>query len=180
MHGLAEVGEVVLRELKNILEALAVRLRDDEVAPAVRALRFSQLIDHFPSYIADLGGMLIAIEETGGQPSGLLDDASAIQRVVAERHGLQRARLGWSLEGVQREYGILREELARVVERGARAIPDAAVDEALAIFTRLLEQAEEASAKGWHRARTVQKEETVFTSTAPREDGHDDHIRSGG
>jgi signal transduction histidine kinase len=180
VHGLAEVGELIMRELENILEALAVRFRDDDVAPAARALKFSQLIDHFPSYLADLGGMLVAIEETGGQPSALLADAAAIQRVVAERHGLQRARLGWTIDGMRREYAILREELARVIERRARAIPDAAVDEALAILSRLIEQAQEASVRGWHRARTAQKDEAVVAPPTPRAGDHDDTVRSSG
>jgi signal transduction histidine kinase len=180
VHGLAEVGELIMRELENILEALAVRFRDDDVAPAARALKFSQLVDHFPSYLADLGGMLVAIEETGGQPSALLADAAAIQRVVAERHGLQRARLGWTIDGMRREYAILREELARVIERRARAIPDAAVDEALAILSRLIEQAQEASVRGWHRARTAQKDEAVVAPPTPRAGDHDDTVRSSG
>ena len=178
VHGLAEVGEVMLRDLESILEALAVRFRDDEVAPAARALRYSQLIDHFPSYVADLGGMLIALEETGGQPSGLLDDALAIQRVVAERHGLQRAHLGWSVEGIRREYAIMRDELTRAIERGARAVPDAAVDEALGVLSRLIEQAEEGSVKGWHRARTVQRDEAMLAPPTGRPGEQDDRIRS--
>jgi hypothetical protein len=124
--------------------------------------------------------MLVAIEETGGQPSALLADAAAIQRVVAERHGLQRARLGWTIDGMRREYAILREELARVIERRARAIPDAAVDEALAILSRLIEQAQEASVRGWHRARTAQKDEAVVAPPTPRAGDHDDTVRSSG
>jgi histidine kinase/DNA gyrase B/HSP90-like ATPase len=180
VHGLAEVGELILRDLESILEALAVRFREEDVAPAVRALRFSQLIDHFPSYLADLGGMLVTIEETGGQPSALLDDAAAIQRVVAERHGLQRARLGWGLEGVRKEYEILRDELTRAIERRARAIPDAAVDEAQSILSRLIEQAEEGSARGWQRARTIQSEETVFTPPEAHRGEQDGRVTSGG
>lgn len=180
VHGLAEVGEVVLHDLEGILESLAVRFRDENVAPAARALKYSQLIDHFPSYLADLGAMLVAIEETGGQPSGLLADASAIQRVVAERHGLQRARLGWGIDGIRREYAILREELARAIERRARAIPDTAVDEALSILGRLMEQAEEASERGWQRARTAQKEDSVLAPPASRADDRDDSVRSNG
>jgi signal transduction histidine kinase len=180
VHGLAEVGELILRELETILEALAVRFRDGDVAAAARALRYSQLIDHFPSYLADLGGMLVTIEETGGQPSGLLDDAAAIQRVVAERHGLQRARLGWSVDGVRKEYQILRDELSRTIERRARAIPDAAVDEALAILGRLIEQAAEGSVRGWQRARTVQSEETVFAPAASQRGEQDDRVPSSG
>jgi hypothetical protein len=124
--------------------------------------------------------MLVSIEESGGQPTALLDDAAAIQRVVSERHGLQRARLGWSVDGLRKEYRILREELTRAIERRARAIPDAAVDEARAILSRLIEQAEEASMRGWQRARTVQNEETVFTPPGSPGGEQDDRVPSGG
>lgn len=180
VHGLSEVGELLLRELENILESLAVRFRGDELSPAARALKFSQLIDHFPSYLADLGGMLVTVEETGGQPSSLLADASEIQRVVAERHGLQRARLGWSVDGVRREYEILREELTRAVRRRARAIPDSAVDEGLAILTRVVEQAAEASARGWHRARSAQKDEPVLAPPPARNGEQDGAVHTSG
>jgi signal transduction histidine kinase len=180
VHGLSELGELLLRELENILESLAVRFRGDELSPAARALRFSQLVDHFPSYLADLGGMLVTVEETGGQPSSLLADASEIQRVIAERHGLQRARLGWSVEAVRREYEILREELTRAIRRRARAIPDSAVDEGLAILTRVIEQAAEASARGWQRARSAQHDEAVLAPPTPRDGEHDGASRPAG
>jgi signal transduction histidine kinase len=179
VRGLAEIGELVLRELEKIVEALVVRIRSEALAPAARALKFAQLIDHFPSYLADLGSMLVAIEETAGQPSALIADGAEIQRAVAERHGVQRARLGWTIEAVRREYDVLRDELTESIRRRSRAVPDT-VDEALAILDRVIEQAEEASIRGWHRARASQTDEVVAGVHAPREGDHDSTVGSRG
>ena len=167
LRGLAAVGALVFREHANILESLAARFREEELAPAVKALKFAQLIDHFPSYVADLGSMLVAIDETKGQPSALLADSSEIQRVVAERHGLQRARLGWTMESVSREYDLLREELTRSIRARAREIPDSVLDEGLAILGRVMQQATEASVRGWQRARIHRQNQPFRAGSSP-------------
>ena len=153
LRGLADIGELLLREVETVLEAVTVRIREDGELPGAKTLKFSQLVDHYPSFLADLGGMLITIEEGGGQPSALIADGVEIQRIVSEKHGAQRARLGWTAEDIQREYAILQDELGRTIRRRARAIPDSAVDDGLVILSRVLEQAEEASLRGFHRAR---------------------------
>ena len=161
VRGLADVGELVLHEIETILEGFTLRLRRDEKLPAANELKFSQLSDHIPSYLADLGGILIAIDEASGQPSGLLTDGTEIQRLIADRHGAQRARLGWNVEAVRCEYRVLREEMTRVIRRRARAVQDSAIDEGLTILNRVIEQAEEFSVRGFQRASLVQKDEVV-------------------
>ena len=161
LRGLADIGEMLLREVETILEAVTVRIREDGDMPGAKTLKFSQLADHYPSFLADLGGMLITIEEGGGQPSALIADGTEIQRIVSEKHGAQRARLGWSADDISREYAMLRDELGRTIRRRARAIPDSAVDEALAILGRVLEQAEESSLRGYHRVRAATRNDTV-------------------
>ncbi|PYP68517.1 MAG: hypothetical protein DMD26_01775 [Gemmatimonadetes bacterium] len=114
-----------------------------------------------PTYLANLGGMLIAIEDTGGQPSSLLTDGADIQRLVAERHGAQRARLGWSEDAVRQEYRLLAEELRRVIRRHARAVSQTAVDEGLTILMRAVEQGEESSIRGLQRTRLAENDEAA-------------------
>ena len=161
VRGLSEVGELVLHEIETILEGLTLRIRGDDRIPKAKTLRFSQLVDHVPTYLANLGGMLIAIEDTGGQPSSLLTDGADIQRLVSERHGAQRARLGWSEEAVRQEYHLLGEELTRVIRRHARAVSQAAVDEGLTILMRALEQGEESSIRGLQRMRLAENDEAA-------------------
>jgi signal transduction histidine kinase len=167
LQGLADIGELLMREMETIVEALVVRIREEDAIPGAKTLKFSQLVDHYPSYLADLAGMLIAIEETAGQPSGLLGDGSDIQRLVAERHGSQRARLGWRVDDVAHEYTLLRDELTRVVRRRARAIPDAAIDEGLIILGRFLDQGLESSVRGFWRARAVEKDDALVPPSPP-------------
>jgi signal transduction histidine kinase len=162
VHGLGKVGDVLLREIEPLLEAFTLRIRTEELAAGARSLRFAQLADHLGSYLADLGCVLIAIEETGGQPSALLADASDIQRVLAERHGAQRARLGWTVPALRREYAILRQELDRLITRRALGIQSAAIGEAMVILTRFLEQAEELSVRALSRA-SAPSPDTVST-----------------
>jgi len=122
------------------------------VIPSAKSLKFSQLVDHVGTYLADAASMLIAIEEAGGQPSGLLADAAEIQRVVTERHGAQRARLGWTPDALRREYAILWDEIERIVRSRARSVAQPAVEEGLTILQRLLEQGEEMSCRALARA----------------------------
>jgi signal transduction histidine kinase len=156
-HGLADVGEILMRELQSLLEAFVTRLRVECPAPGVAGLKFSQLADHVAGYVADLAGMLIALDEAEGAPSGLLADAADIHRLVAGRHGAQRARLGWSEAAVRCEYHVLGDEIERLVRRRGAALPDSAVDEAVAVTTRLIRQAEQASVRAFARVTSAEE-----------------------
>jgi hypothetical protein len=141
-----------MHELELVVASFVARLRNDEVAPGARALRTSQLADHVGTYIADLAGVLIAVEETGGQPSALIADGTAIQRVVAERHGMQRARLGWTTETLRAEWLVLEEEIERAIRRRSPDVRGSAFAEALTIMSRFLEQARDLSCRALTRA----------------------------
>jgi hypothetical protein len=150
LQGLAETGEALMRELEPMLNSFVVRLRTEPLMPAAQSLRFSQLADHVGTYVANIAGVLIAVEEAGGQPSGLIADGSEIQRLVAERHGAQRARLGWTAEAMQREWRILGEEIERAIRR--RTLDELTIAEALTITTRFIDQGIELSGRALTRA----------------------------
>jgi signal transduction histidine kinase len=152
LQGLAETGEALLHELEPMLNSFVSRLRTEPVTPAARALRFSQLADHVGTYVANIGGVLIAVEEAGGQPSGLIADGSEIQRLVAERHGAQRARLGWTADALQREWRILGEEIERAIRRRTQGLDESTIAEGLTIIARFIDQGVELSGRALTRA----------------------------
>ena len=144
-RGLSVVGEAALEEIERVLSGYAARLRSDAGTPSARALSDADLEDHTATFLADMAQALAAIEAARGGPSAHLRDGTLIQRVIAERHGSQRARLGWSAAEVRREFQILREELAAAVRRRVREAADVEVGEALLLFGRFLDHAEAAS-----------------------------------
>jgi signal transduction histidine kinase len=152
-RGLAEVGDTLMREMEAMLDAFVSRLRREPLMPAAATLRYSQLVDHTGSLLADVAAALVTLDESEGAPSALLLDSTDIQRFVADRHGLQRARLGWSVDALACESAILYEEVERTVRR---CFSDAKYavqrDEAVGVIRRFLEQAAEASRRALERA----------------------------
>src|SRR4030095_16500 len=110
---------------------------------------------------------VLQIDEGRGQPSSLVADAGEIQRVVAERHGAQRARLGWTPNALHREWAILREEITRVIRRRARSISERAVAESQIVIERFLEQSEEASQRALSRATEEAASDTLVRRQPP-------------
>jgi signal transduction histidine kinase len=152
LRGLAVIGEALMRELEPMLNAFVARLRNEAIMPAAQSLRFSQIADHIGTYVANIAGVLVAIEEARGQPSGLIADGSEIQRLVAERHGAQRARLGWTSEALTREWRILGEEIERAIRRRTENVDESAIVEGLTIVTRFIDQGIELSGRALTRA----------------------------
>jgi signal transduction histidine kinase len=152
LHGVADVGEVLLGELGTVTSAFVSRLRAERIIPSADSLGFSQLADHAATYVADVAVMLIAAEESRGEPTSLVSGASEIQRLIAERHGTRRARLGWSRETLAREWTILREEIERAVRGHTASIPPNGLGEALTLIGRFMGQAEDVSARALTRA----------------------------
>jgi signal transduction histidine kinase len=152
-RGLAEVGDALIHEMESMVDSFVSQLRREPLMPAAPTLRYSQLVDHVGSLLADIAAALVTLDECEGAPSALLLDASDIQRFVADRHGLQRARLGWSVEALARESAILYDEVERTVRR---CFCDAKYatqrDEAIGVIRRFLEQAAESSRRALERA----------------------------
>jgi hypothetical protein len=81
-----------------------------------------------------------------------LRDGTAILAFVAERHGAQRARLGWPETAVARELALLREVLDAAVRRLAGPEDAAAAERAGALVAHLLGQAERVTRDGFRIA----------------------------
>ncbi len=124
---LRAVAEALLGELERVLHAYVARLRSDPETPSAHRMSEGQVEDSLATFLADLASALqyldVASKATGGVPSGAatesIRDTTAIQRVIAERHGAQRARMGWTEQEIHREFSILREETRAAIMRRA-------------------------------------------------------------
>jgi signal transduction histidine kinase len=154
VEGLADVGDTLLRDLGQTVDTIVAHIRTDESLSFAAGLKFSQLADHIATFLADVAAALIVIEEFEGQPSALLADATEIQRLVSERHGTQRALLGWTESTLRREFMIIRQELGRVVQRGFRHGRRLQVEDAVAMLERFIDQAEYVAVRALEGART--------------------------
>ncbi|HUQ99986.1 MAG TPA: ATP-binding protein [Gemmatimonadaceae bacterium] len=147
VKGLANVGRALLESMEGTVERAIDRLRSDPNLAVSASLKFSQLADHLPTLLADIGGALVAMEDLEGEASPLLADATEIQRLVSERHGLQRSRLGWSESSLRREFMIIREEIERVLRSADNGTAPLPVEEGVAVIGRFLDQSEYAAVK---------------------------------
>jgi hypothetical protein len=141
VSGLADLGHLLARHADALTERFGQRLRGDSALPGAAALDRAQLENHIATFILDTGKSLITLDEGRGDPE-LMQDGTSIQRVIAERHGEQRRRIGWSADHLRREFVILREEVEGLIgrEAGSRGVPE--LGAALAVLYRLLDRAE--------------------------------------
>ena len=114
----------------------------------------AELEDHVATLLTDLGQALVLLEEDGPDAAANARDGGDVQGLLAERHGLQRCRLGWSEEALKRDYQILREEVEVALQSARDMVTDEAVDEAAAVIQRLLACAEEISLTAYELAQT--------------------------
>jgi PAS domain S-box-containing protein len=154
LPGLGEVGRALSRIAEPLAEELVRILCEDPALPSARSTPPVQLPDHTATFLVDIGVALVNLDQGGGEPA-LMRDGTEIQRVIAERHGSQRARVGWTEDELRREFQLLREVVAPRVrqEIATRADPSIDVDAALGVLDRLLEQAELVSLRGFRLAR---------------------------
>jgi signal transduction histidine kinase len=142
VEGLGDVGRAVIKSMEITVERIVDRVRGDPNLSVAAGLKFSQLADHLAALLADVGGALVVMEETNGLASPTLADAVEIQRLISERHGAQRQRLGWTESAVRREFMIVREEIERVVRDTSEFGDPLPVEDGLAVVGRFLDQSE--------------------------------------
>jgi signal transduction histidine kinase len=161
LRGLGEVGEALLMEVGTILREFVTRVRSENLGATSHSMRFSELADHVGTYIADVATFLVALDESHGRPSPLLADGTEIQRLVAERHGVQRARIGWTRDDLSREWAILREETERIIKQRVRVATEDTLSEALRVVRRVVEQGEELSCRALTRAESSEADHSA-------------------
>ena len=142
VEGLGDVGRALLLVVEEIVETIVERIKCDPTLGSAAGLKFSQLADHLASLLADVAGALVVMEEAKGTSSPTLADAVEIQRLISERHGAQRQRLGWSEADLRREFMIVREEIELAVKKASEFGDPLPVEDGVAVIGRFLDQAE--------------------------------------
>jgi hypothetical protein len=134
------------------VESYVARLRSDPALVGIaRLLSRPELEDHVVTFLGNLAQSLIIVGRSGGLESDALADGKEIQRTIAELHGRQRRRLGWTERQLARDYEILGEELEAIVRRRA---PEGTGDAqaALDAVRQMLAWAREASGRAYRHA----------------------------
>ena len=143
--GVADAGEMLLRETASIVASLVARLRHEREVPHIDELRYGELANHFGTFLAILAETLMARAEQTPVMARAVEEGLGLLRLLSDRHGRQRARLGWSAAGIEREYRILQDEIERALTEHASHVPDEAVNEARAVVQRLVLEAQSRS-----------------------------------
>ncbi|MDF1505032.1 hypothetical protein, partial [Roseisolibacter sp. H3M3-2] len=153
----AMLGDALSRDIEGVTRRHAARLRADRLLPNLGALPEAQVRDHTGTIVCEVAHLLVAIGETAGRAPELLRDGSEILRLVAELHGAQRHRLGWSEPHFAHEAELLCEEVVGTLRHAAaEGTPDGrALAHATVLVRRLLEQARQTSIRGLHIAQVV-------------------------
>jgi hypothetical protein len=149
--GLARIGGALAADAGSVIRAWVARLRAEPTVP-VADRTDAELEDHVATFVTDVGLGLRAFAAQGAEPAALLRDTRAILAVVAERHGAQRARLGWTEEAVRRELAVLGDVLHAAVGRLAGPADHAAAERARAAVEQFLAQGERVSVGGFRVA----------------------------
>jgi hypothetical protein len=123
-------------------------LRAELNAPGIDQIPDADLEDHERTLVMELATALVFIEEAKGEASRALRDGTEIQRLISERHGAQRAALGWKPEHYRRELAILSEAIEATLRRQHNFGPEADLSTALGVLRQLLEHAERVGARG--------------------------------
>jgi PAS domain S-box-containing protein len=142
---LRRAGQTLQRELRGLMEGYAARLRADAELPT-QGMNDAEVEDHQATVLADIGQCLVALADAPGEVS-LLQDGTEVQRLLAFRHGEQRARQGWDDDGLRREFAALGELVRHTLEQ--RGVPASAWD----VLSRFLHRVEEVSVAALCAAR---------------------------
>jgi hypothetical protein len=146
---LIAAGKALLVDIERILTEHVARLRTDPETPRAHRMSPAELEDHFASFLADVAQALGSMNLATAAESLLLRDGTLIQRTIAERHGRQRARFGWTEQEVRREFEIMREEVSTSIRRQVRRPRPQEVEEVISVVHGFIDQAETVTLAAW-------------------------------
>lgn len=142
-------------QIDNISRRYVERLRTEGDVPDLSGISEPYVRDHADTVIAEIATAASLLAETKGRASDLLRDGSEVQRLLAELHGAQRYRLGWSEAEIGRDVETLSNELAATT----RSLSDnvSTTDFVIDVIRKILEQWKLTSIRGYRFARAAGK-----------------------
>jgi len=151
--GLAVLGSWLLRSADSLTDRLVVRLREDPGIRGATEVSDVNLKDHGATFLSDVGQSMVVLAESGEDPTELLRDGTRIQQLLAELHGAQRYRMGWSEAAIGREFELLGEEVRDAfAEETQKDSSGASLERAIDSLGRFLERAERVSRRSYQLA----------------------------
>jgi hypothetical protein len=145
------LGELLVAAAGDIVASVVDRLRGDNQIPRARQVSRTELEDHIATYLSDIGQTFAILDERVTARVPLIVDGAAIQHLIAERHGAQRQRLGWTEEELRREQAILVAEVERVV-LDSSLLTGSPPSDTLPLLRVILEEAAELSVRAFRSA----------------------------
>jgi PAS domain S-box-containing protein len=145
----------ILARVDDVATGYVERLRTQGGVPDLAGVSEPYIRDHADTLVAEIVRAATLLAETRGRASDLLRDGAEIQRLLAELHGAQRYRLGWTEAEIARDVDTLTAELvATIASAGAEAD---AVDFVTDVVRKILEQWKQTSIRGYRFARSAGK-----------------------
>ena len=138
---LAELGLKFVESVPRVLGSWRERMRTESGIPAARSASEAQLDDHVATLLTDVGLALRTIGGAGDGAADLMRDGNEIIRLISERHGAQRMRLGWTETDTEREMAILAEEAQSVLRAQSTPALGGSLERACALVARFFDQA---------------------------------------
>ncbi len=151
VDGLAAIGKSILGRAASITAAFAHQVRAQELVEHLPRISDAAIQDHTTTLLADFAHTLILLEQAADAVADILRDGNAIQRTIADRHGMQRYRLGWTAEALDREFDVLAAEVERAVRDAVRG-DGTSITRALVFIEGFLQQARRGSLRAFRMA----------------------------
>ncbi|HUQ99125.1 MAG TPA: ATP-binding protein [Gemmatimonadaceae bacterium] len=148
-----DLAAALLRESDRICERYVGRLRSEDGVPDLSGVSEPYVRDHCHTLVAELITAASLIAETKGKASDLLRDGAEVQRLLAELHGAQRFRLGWTESEIATDVDILSEELVAATTKRAGETETAKFF--VELIRKILEQWKQTSIRGYRFAKAA-------------------------
>lgn len=153
--GLVIAGDIMIAQAREIVHDWMEHLRSSVLPERASQLDDVQLEDHAATMLTDIGLAMRTVGASVSDSAENMRDGNEILRVIAERHGAQRNRLGWSEEEIDAEVVSLRGVIDAVLLRTMTDQSDEvrrSIPEVQTLLSQLLEQAARVSRRAFRVA----------------------------